>query len=301
MQEIFCSTIIPTVGRKSLTQAVCSVLDQGSECATVEVIVVNDSGQPLPPMAWQQSPQVQILQTNRRERCVARNAGAAIAQGKYLHFLDDDDLLLPGALDTFWRLDQEMATLDDLVWLYGAYQNVDNEGNVIQEICPGIHGNIFNYLVASEGIPLQASLVNARYFHTVGAFDPSPAVLGVEDRDVGRRLALIGSVAYTATFVARIRIGQLGSTTDWSRIAEGDRWGREKALIARGAYQRLLAAATSGYWHGRVSRAYFASMVWNLQRKNLLIATSRALAGCTFAGRHPLSASFWRGLRTKIQ
>jgi len=51
-----------------------------------EVIIVNDSGQPLPEADWQKSKRVRIINTNRRERSVARNAGAAIARGRYLHF-----------------------------------------------------------------------------------------------------------------------------------------------------------------------------------------------------------------------
>ena len=52
------------------------------EAADFEVIVVNDSGQPLPDMDWQHCPRVRVIDTNRRERSVARNTGAAIAQGK---------------------------------------------------------------------------------------------------------------------------------------------------------------------------------------------------------------------------
>lgn len=53
--------------------------------------MVNDSGRSLPYMDWQNSPHVQIIEANQHERSVARNTGAAIARGIYLHFLDDDD------------------------------------------------------------------------------------------------------------------------------------------------------------------------------------------------------------------
>jgi glycosyltransferase involved in cell wall biosynthesis len=278
---------------------VYSVLEQAFTSADFEVIVVNDSGQSLPDMEWQHSGQVRVITTNRRERSVARNTGAAVARGKYLHFLDDDDLLLPGALDAFWQLDQKSG--DDVIWLYGSYQTVDNDGNVVAEWHPGISGDIFALYVAGESIPFQASLLQAERFHTIGAFDPRPNILGVEDRDVGRRMALTGSIAYSPTVVAQIRIGELGSTTNWATIAESDRWGREKALSAQGAFTRLRASATSSYLHGRVSRAYFASTVWNVKRKNLLIAASRALAGLAFVDWHCLSPEFWRGLREKVK
>ena len=45
---MFCSTIIPTIGRPSLSRAVCSVLDQEFSHDDFEVIVVSDSRKPLP-------------------------------------------------------------------------------------------------------------------------------------------------------------------------------------------------------------------------------------------------------------
>jgi hypothetical protein len=63
----------------------------------------------------------------------------------------------------------------------------------------------------------------------------------------------------------------------------------------------LWASANSSYLHGRVSRAYFASMVWNLQRKNMFTAASRTTSGMVFAGWHTLSLDFWRGIRTNVK
>jgi glycosyltransferase involved in cell wall biosynthesis len=271
------------------------VLDQAFTADDFEVIVVNDSGRALPDMDWQRSERVQVIDTNRHERSVARNTGAAIARGRYLHFLDDDDLLLPGALDAFWTLAQSNAA----AWLYGCYQSVDNGGNLIHEFSPNVGGNIFALLVAGEAIPFQASLLQTERFFAAGAFDPQ--ITGVEDRDLGRRMALCGTVAGTSAVVARIRVGQQGSTTDWSTLAEGDRWGREKALNERDAWSRLWASANSSYLHGRVSRAYFASMVWNLRHRNVFTATSRLVLGILFAGWHLSSTEYWHGLRSKIR
>jgi glycosyltransferase involved in cell wall biosynthesis len=291
----FCSTIIPTINRSTLSRAVWSILDQSFSAANLEVIVVNDSGRPLPEMDWQHRDEVRVIDTNRCERSVARNTGAAIARGKYLHFLDDDDYLLPGAMDAFWVLDQRNCA----VWLYGSYQTVDNNGVLVEEFHPGIDGNIFALLVSGEGIPLQVSLIRTKAFFAAGAFDPT--ITGVEDRDFGRRLALLGEIAFTPQVVAKIRIGEQGSTTIWARLAEDDRWGREKALMAQNSFARLRASANSSYWHGRVSRAYFASAIWNLKRKNLLTAVSRGFAGLAFVGGDVVDREFWQGLKEKIK
>ena len=72
------STILPSVGRATLSQAVQSVLDQQSSSAEFKIIVVNDSGQPLPKMSWMEAPNLQIINTNHRERSVARNMGGIV-------------------------------------------------------------------------------------------------------------------------------------------------------------------------------------------------------------------------------
>jgi len=294
--DIFCSTIIPTVGRDTVAAAVCSVLEQDVDAA-LEVIVVNDSGKPLPRANWQSVSRVRIVQTNRHERCVARNTGAAMAHGKYLHFLDDDDVLLPGAMAAFKKLDAE----SDAIWLYGSYQTVDNNGNLVAIWRPGITGDISALLIAGESIPFQASLLLNSQFHKVGAFDPHPAIVGVEDRDAGRRMALTGDVAYTPAVVAQIRIGEENSTTNWSTLAASDRWGREKALSIAGAPTRLRHSASDGYLRGRITRAYMASLMWNLKRLDLFTAASRATVGLSFTGRHLFSSGYWRGLRTRVK
>ncbi len=294
---MFCSTIIPTVGRPSLAQAVQSVLDQDFAAAEFEVIVVNDSGQPLPEETWQDAPNVRVLTTYCHERCVARNTGAAMARGKYLHFLDDDDVLLPGAMEAFWDLDRQS---DDVVWLYGSYQTVDNSGTLVATWQPGIVGDIFPLVIAGESIPFQASLLLSAAFFQAGMFDPHPSIVGVEDRDVGRRLAFLGDVAYSPALVAAIRIGEQGSTTNWAAIAERDRWGREKALRLADASTQLHRSTPSAYLSGRISRAYFASAAWNLRHRNGFTAMSRTITGLSFIGIHVLSQEFWNGLKTNL-
>jgi len=286
---LFSSTIIATVGRPTLTRAVESVLNQ-KLAATVEVIVVNDSGRPLPPAAWQQSDRVQLIDTNGRERSVARNTGAAVARGHYLHFLDDDDWLMPGALQCFWTL----AQVSDAAWLYGSSQLVDRQGVPLIQLHHELNGNCFLQTLAGEWVPLQASLINARTFFDIGGFNP--LITGPEDIDLLRRIALRSSLAGTPAIIAGISWGEAGSTTDYGRHPEYSRWAREQILNMPCVFERMRASASSSYWHGRIVRAYLTSTVWNLRRRRLAASCSRltaALVALLLAGSHILSPDFW--------
>jgi glycosyltransferase involved in cell wall biosynthesis len=290
---LFCSTIIPTIGRPTLSRAVHSVLNQTFTAADFEIIVVNDSGRPLPEEAWQQSERVQVINTNQRERSVARNTGAAMARGKYLHFLDDDDWLLPGALESFWA----SACQNNAVWLYGSSQLVDRTGEPIIQLHHQMNGNCSIQVMAGEWIPLQASLINASAFFAVGGFNP--LISGPEDVDLSRRIALRDDIADMSAIVACIGMGEEGSSTDYDGSTLYSCWAREEILSGAGVFGRMRASANSSYWRGRIVRAYLTSTVWNLQRKYIFTATSRvifSLAGFALAGCAIFSPNFWRGI-----
>lgn len=298
---MFCSTIIPTIGRPTLSRAVNSILNQSFTSENFEVIVVNDSGQPLPDEDWQRSERVQILSTNRHNRSVARNTGAAIAKGKYLHFLDDDDWMLPGTLQSFW----ELANTSRAAWLYGGFRLVDNSGSRITDIYPDEVGNCLIQLIAWEWLPLQASLVEAGAFFAVGGFASLHSLLGgFEDVDLTRKIGCYYDMARLEQVVTCIRIGTESSTTNYTNMFSQNRQSREKTLNFLGSFARMRASARlspshSSYWHGKIVYYYLASAKWHLQQRRLFTAASRAvyaLAGLVTAGRYILSVDFWRGV-----
>lgn len=295
---MFCSTIIPSVGRTTLTRAVCSVLDQDFFHHDFEVIVVNDSGGLLPAMDWQNSPRVKVVNTNKRERSVARNTGAATARGRYLHFLDDDDWMAPGALQSLWELSQ----MSNAAWLYGSSQLVNREDQPIIQLHHRFSGNCFIQVMAGEWIPLQASLIQSNAFFESGGFHPR--LSGPEDIDLLRRLALRSDISGIPTIVAYVVRGTQGTTTNYDSHPEMSRWAREKILDERGVFPRMLASANSEYWRGRIVRAYLTSVVWNLQRKNISIGFSRAVfaaAALVMAGPALFSGAFWRAVKNPYE
>ncbi|MGD2159308.1 MAG: glycosyltransferase [Anaerolineales bacterium] len=270
---MFCSTIIPTVARDTLERAVNSVLSQSFDKDDFEIIVVNDSGKPLPWQYWQSSKRVRIIHTKCRERSVARNTGAAIAKGRYLHFLDDDDWLFLDALDHFWTLSKKHQAS----WLYGSSQLVDRNGNELIQLHHGIQGNCFLQTMAGEWIPLQSSLIDTEIFHKLGGF--SPLITGPEDIDLLRRVCIYGNIAETPNLIAYVARGDANSTTNYSKHPEMSRWAREIILETEGVFSRMREGASSGYWFGKMLRIYLTSAIWNLLRKRIFAASSRIAHG----------------------
>jgi glycosyltransferase involved in cell wall biosynthesis len=298
---MFLSTIIPTIGRQTLTHAVESILNQKFEDEDFEVIVVNDSGSSLPDSDWQHSEKVQIIHTNRHNRSVARNTGAAIAKGKYFHFLDDDDWMAPDAFNRFWNLSKN----SDAAWIYGSFTVVNNASEVVTTIKPRDTGNCFVQALASEWLPLQASLISSKAFFKIGGFASLNSLLGgYEDIDLFRQIARYYEIAGMVHVVVNIRAGDRQSTTDYANMLNQNRRSRERALDMPGAFNRLCTSArgnkdNAAYWHGRIVYYYLASLKLNLHNKCVFTTASRgiyALAGLISARQCIFMPGFWRGI-----
>ena len=296
--SLFCSTIIPTIGRPTLNRAVESVLAQPFSENVHELIIVNDSGKPLPEAAWHLSYRVKVIETHRRERSFARNVGAAAARGKYLHFLDDDDWLETGALQHLYDLSQK----SDAAWLYGQSQLVDGTGKNLLRLQHGLTGNCFVQVMAGEWIPLQSSMIDAQTFFNVGGFNPR--ITGPEDIDLLRRVMRVAEAAETPNVIAHIVRDDAATSTDYDRHPAQSRWAREDILDFPGVFSRMRDSADRPFWHGRILRAYLTSMVWNLQHGRPLTALSRAffsLLTLVFSGLHLFSPDYFRAVSGPYQ
>lgn len=291
---MLCSTIIPTIGRPSLKRAVESALAQGLPNEELEVLVINDSGKPLSDADWQRSDRVQVINTNKRERSVARNTGAAAARGKFLHFLDDDDYLAPAAYNHLRRLSQS----SNAKWLYGMTQLTDRQNNPTIQLKHNLQGNCFVQAMSGEWIPLQSSWIERSTFMRIGGFNPQLA--GPEDIDLLRRIQLEAEIVETPNLVAYVIMGGDGSTTDYGRHPRESRWARESILDAPDAYHRMGASAVSLMWRGRMSRVYLTSAIWNLQHRRFFTALGRlsvSIAAILQSGAGMFRKDFWQAIK----
>jgi glycosyltransferase involved in cell wall biosynthesis len=295
---MFCSYIIPTIGRASLDPAARSVLGQILPQGDFELIIVNDSGHELPQRSWLQSDRVTVLNTNRSERSRARNSGASLAAGQYLAFLDDDDWILPGALESFWHLAEDNPSA---LWLYGGIKIVGEDGVVLAEINSGLNGYKFSQIMGGSWAPLQSSLIKSEAFFDVGGFNPS--IIGTEDEDLVRQIAYLGDLANTPETVACLFRGKSWDTsTNYQRAPEDTKYSRDLVLSKPMAFRKLWSSADSKYWHGRTLRVLLSTLVWNLKKKRLAVACSRlfySLIAAILSIGYVFSKEFWMGVRAE--
>lgn len=101
MSGIKISVVIPTYNRPTLlNRSIRSVLDQKFDRKSLEIIVVDDCSEIHPNVSEFLNTQVRLIRKDRNEGPqLARNIGIGQAKGEWVVMLDDDDELVPGALE----------------------------------------------------------------------------------------------------------------------------------------------------------------------------------------------------------
>jgi glycosyltransferase involved in cell wall biosynthesis len=149
------SVVIPAYNAGAyLEEAIRSVLEQ--EYRPLEVIVVDDgSADRTAEVARSFGPPVRVLVQPHTGAGAARNAGAAVARGAWLAFLDADDLWMPHVLA---RLANLLAGDPQLDMVYGQVVEFREIGGAVVEKPP------------ATGLLAGATLLRKSLFDRVGWF-----------------------------------------------------------------------------------------------------------------------------------
>lgn len=145
-----------------------------------------------------------VLHTERVGVSAARNAAAAVARGRTLAFLDQDDLFLPG------RLAATMAVLEarpELGFVYADAQLIDAAGREHGPRSAHLdcrEGHIFAHLLTGNCVPIETLTLSRARFEAVGGFDEQLRYL--EDLELCLRVAQHHPVAFLPTCLAAYRI-----------------------------------------------------------------------------------------------
>jgi glycosyltransferase involved in cell wall biosynthesis len=186
-QAPFFSVIVPTYNRaEKVVLAVNSIL--GQTFRDYEVIMVDDGStdntQGLMAELVKENPAIRYFYKKNEERSIARNFGIQHAFGKYVTFLDSDDVIYNNHLSTAYELLKRNA-FPEIGHL--GYELIDESGNVILK-----RNNFdasFKEQLIHENIAHANAIFIRRDIATAINFIPSPAAIVSEDWYVWLRLA----------------------------------------------------------------------------------------------------------------
>jgi glycosyltransferase involved in cell wall biosynthesis len=201
------SVVIATRNRRDLlAEAIQSVRVQKN--VSFEIIVVDDASEDG---TWEflsgQSDVRSFRQEVRAERSRARNRGLENALGRYVMFLDDDDLLMPNALAILARaLDRNPSAIASA----GARRDwFVHEKWVRRDSHPRIARtrDMFDAFVFGWSAISGQNLYRTRAVREVGGYDND--ISYTEDRDLWLRIARLGPVVLRPEIVMTYRIPQV--------------------------------------------------------------------------------------------
>lgn len=187
------SILIPTYNH---SQYVLETLDSvfAQTYLDYEIIVINDGSpddtrQVLQPLVREN--RIQYIEQENQGQAAARNRGLALARGKFIAFLDDDDLWPPDKLG--WQV-AFLQSHPDVAFVSGEVQDIDEKGQAI-----GSQINLpktANFETLFNGNPFISPgqiLIRTARLREIGGLNEN--LWGTDDYDLWFRLAKRGKIA----------------------------------------------------------------------------------------------------------
>ena len=178
MKNDLVSVIIPTYNRfEYLQDAIKSVKDQ--KYHNLEIIVINDGSDQKEYYEEEFPNDVKIINLKENQKKIngfssdsIRNIGVKEAQGKYLAFLDDDDIWLKGKLET--QIEKMKDTNCKISSTDGFFGNGRfNESEIFKKKIKNYDRFINFYLVSEQLVNNFKILINNEKFISIPTIDKS--------------------------------------------------------------------------------------------------------------------------------
>ena len=202
------SAVVTTYKRPLLVRnAIRSLLEQTYH--HVEIIVVDD-GSDENLEAWFQSDDLShvyyLCHRKRKGLAAARNSGLHYASGKYIAFLDDDDLWLPEKLQLQVDIAEALGSEFQIFYCGTITQSIDRK--VIR--LPNLKGSIYDAVMSGWTPPQSAVMFRTDALRKIGGFDENLtsgidhdiwmqcAVAGYRTDYVDKALVIVGTEEYSS-------------------------------------------------------------------------------------------------------
>jgi GT2 family glycosyltransferase len=227
------SVIIPTYNRAAMIQeALDSVLAQSY--SDFEVIVVDDGSTDGTAAALARyGDTLRVLSQARRGVAAARNSGVRIAKGKYVAFLDSDDLWLANKLEIQTAFMAQNPWIEicqtEEIWIRGGVRVNPKK----RQQKPS--GDIFRRSLELCLVSPSAVMMSRKLFSEMGGFDDSFWVC--EDYDLWLRIA----VDYRVPLISTAAVVKRGGHADQLSRSQ---WGMDRFRVV--SLRKLLESGLEG-------------------------------------------------------
>jgi len=213
------SVIIPTYNRpESLKEAIESVLRQEYDC--FEIIVINDGGIDVQGLINGLNTENKIRYISHKENrglAAARNTGIRIANGKYIAYLDDDDIFYSSHLDVLVNSLESNEFRVAFTDAFRAYQTRENDKHIVtkRDIPYGMDVDEDQILVGNM-MPVLCIMHDKSCLDDIGLFDET--LNSHEDWDLWIRMSRKFKFAHIKKLTCEFRWRDDGTTmTDEKR------------------------------------------------------------------------------------
>ena len=195
------AVVIPTYNHaRFLGEAIESIRAQTR--AVNAIIVVDDGSQDDPAAVVRRFEGVRFIRQDNFGLAAARNAGLGAACSDKILFLDADDVLHPGAIESCLAT---FARVPDAGFVYGAHRRVDAEGGVrVAYRYTPVGPDPYRDFLKGNIVGMHATVLYSREkLASIGGFNE--ALRRCEDYDVYLRLSKVAPVASHGGLVADYR------------------------------------------------------------------------------------------------
>jgi glycosyltransferase involved in cell wall biosynthesis len=297
------SIVIPTYNRaRLLREAIQSALAQTH--AEREVIVVDDgSNDETAALVAGFGNAVRYLRQENAGVAAARNRGAGMATGDYLHFLDSDDILHPQAVE---RLLAVIEAHPEAGMAYGQTSEGTADGPPSPLFVPdgarpaGVWPGAreLRRLLRRNYIHLGAALLRRSAWERIGGFNPAFQSI-CEDWDVWVCAATCGAVGYVPQVVLGYRLQPDGLTSRYNARNVDRYLANHRAILDR-VFATAEVSAQLAPYRAEIEAYHLYLRAWLTFSIGDVVAARRELRsalrlhpGLLLEGRSPEVRALW--------
>ena len=203
MSDPLVSIVTPVYnGSQYLSEAIESALAQTYK--NFELLIVNDgstdnSSDIIRPFL--KDSRVIYIEQKNAGVAAARNTALKQARGKYIGFLDQDDLWLKN------KLEVQVAVLDqdaNVALVHSRHDVIDNQGNTTDyDLISRVSGYCFKDMFKENRIAVLTVLIRKTIFNEIGLFNEQ--LTGVDDYEMWLRITLKYPIKYIDQSLASYR------------------------------------------------------------------------------------------------